>query len=62
MGSSVQLSNDIDLWRKYINFIQEHLKDASSVRANFEQKMKHSKLMSTATKIDIMLENASFEE
>lgn len=62
MGSNNEQADNIEIWRKYTNLISDQLKDPTSVRALFEQKLKHSQTMSTATKIDFLLENASFEE
>lgn len=45
-----------------MSFIQDTLKDASLVRAKFEQKLNDSKLLSPAQKVDILIENAIFEE
>lgn len=45
-----------------MSFIQDTLKDASLVRAKFEQKLNDSQLLSPAQKVDILIENAVFEE
>lgn len=45
-----------------MNFIQTTLKDVSLVRARFEQKLQNSQLMPNKSKIDILIENAIFEE
>jgi len=36
MGSSLEFENNTDLWFKYIQFIQDILKDVSLARAMFE--------------------------
>lgn len=62
MSTSVEAENDTDLWLRYTNFIQDHLKDPSLVRAKFDQKLKNSDLLSARSKVDILIENAAFEE
>lgn len=62
MSSSIEAENDTELWLRYTGFIQDHLKDASLVRAKFEQKLKYSDLLSAKNKVDILIENATFEE
>lgn len=62
MSTSIEAENDTELWLRYTNFIQDQLKDASLVRAKFEQKLKCSDLLSAKSKVDILIENAAFEE
>lgn len=62
MGSTLELQNDFALWMKYAEFIQDKLKDASLMRAKFEQKLSNSKLLATKDKVEILLEHALFEE
>ena len=45
-----------------MSFIQDELKDTSLVRAKFEQKRNDSGLMGPQQKVDMMIENALFEE
>jgi len=59
LGSS---ASNLDLWLTYIKFLQDHVKDASLVRAMFEQKLKHSKHLSPKEKVRLMIENGLYEE
>lgn len=52
----------MDFWLKFVQFIANTLKDSSLARAKFEQRITNSALLSSADKIEIMLENAKFEE
>lgn len=61
LGSSVEMENDIQFWLIYTNFILEHLKDSALVKAKFEQKLQSS-LLTSQSKIDVLLGSALFEE
>jgi hypothetical protein len=45
-----------------MSFIQDELKDTSLIRAKFEQKRNDSNLMAPSQKVDMLIENALFEE
>lgn len=45
-----------------MSFIQDELKDTSLIRAKFEQKRNNSNLMVPSQKVDMLIENALFEE
>ena len=45
-----------------MTFIQDDLKDIQLVRAKFEQKRNESALMTPSQKVDLLIENALFEE
>ena len=62
MGSSIDLQNDFAFWIKYADFIQNKLNDNSLMRAKFEQKLNNSKLLPKVQQVDILIENALFEE
>lgn len=62
MSSSIEAENNTELWLRYTSFILDHLKHATLVRAKFEQKLKYSDLLSAKTKVDILIESATFEE
>ena len=55
----ISLDRDIYFWISYIQFTEKHLKDPALVRAKFDNKLKNCGKLET---IDIMLENALFEE
>lgn len=55
----ISLDKDKEFWISYIRFIEKYLKDATLVRAKFGNKLKHC---DRHEKIDIMMENALFEE
>ena len=62
MASSLEAENDTDLWLRYTTFILDHLKDASLVRAKFEQKLTYAGLLSAKNQVDLLIESAIFEE
>jgi hypothetical protein len=55
----ISLDRDRHFWISYVQFIEKYLKDPALVRAKFENRLKHCDKLET---IDIMLENALFEE
>ncbi len=55
----ISLDRDKHFWISYIQFIEKDLKDVTLVRAKFENRLKHCDKQDT---VDIMLENAIFEE
>jgi len=57
----MEAENDTELWLRYTTFIQDHLKDASLVRAKFEQKLKYP-LLPVKDQVNLLIENAIFEE
>lgn len=62
MASSLEAENDTELWLRYTAFILDHLKDASLVRAKFEQKLTYAGLLSAKNQVDLLIESAIFEE
>lgn len=62
MGSHLELQNSYPLWQSYSEFIQEKLKNVTTMRAKFEQRLSNSRLMAVKDKIEIFLEQAMFEE
>lgn len=55
----ISLDKDNSFWMQYVQFIEKYLKDATFVRAKFENRLKHCHRTET---VDIMIENALFEE
>ena len=55
----ISLDKDKYFWISYVQFIEKYLKDPQLVRAKFENKLRHCSKYET---IDIMIENALFEE
>jgi hypothetical protein len=63
ISSSIEMETNIDFWLMYTNFIQEHLKDTTLVRAKFEQKLSHqTSILSVSNRIDVLIGSAMFEE
>ena len=57
----LSLDSDLAFWLQYVDFIQRSLKDIASVRAKYEAR-KSSGAYSHSDIVDLMLENALFEE
>jgi hypothetical protein len=55
----ISLDRDLQFFLSYLNFLEHTLKDPTLVRAKFEMRLKHC---DRAEVIDVMLENALFEE
>ena len=57
--SLISLDKDMQYWLQYVQFLEKHIKDPQLVRAKFENRLKNSDKTEI---IDIMIENALFEE
>lgn len=55
----ISLDKDNAFYMSYVQFIEKYLKDSTLVRAKFEIRLKHCH---RSEFIDIMLDNALFEE
>jgi len=58
----LSLDSDLAFWLQYVDFIQRSLKDIASVRAKFEARKASSGAYSQGDIVELMLENALFEE
>jgi hypothetical protein len=61
-SQSEQMQQDLELWLLYIEHISSNLKDVSLARAKYEQRLNNAQLLSAGIKIDLLIENAKFEE
>jgi hypothetical protein len=55
----ISLDKDFSFFMSYLNFLNHTMKDPTLVRAKFEMRLKHCE---KSELVDIMLENANFEE
>ena len=62
LSSSSDMQNNIHMWLSYMNFIQEKLNDVTTAKAKYEQKLKDAHVLKTESQIDLLIENALFEE
>jgi hypothetical protein len=58
----LSLDSDLSFWLQYVDFIQRTLKDTASVRAKFEARKSSIGAYSHSDIVELMLENALFEE
>lgn len=56
------MDKDRSFWLSYINFIDKTLKDPQLVRAKFENRIKLSQFSNKIETLELMLEQAMFEE
>jgi len=47
---------------RFVEHITIHLKDVSLARAKYEQRLNNAQLLRAGLKIDLLIENAKFEE
>ncbi len=58
----LSLDSNLAFWLQYVDFIQRSLKDIASVRAKFEARKASGSAYSQGDIVELMLENALFEE
>jgi hypothetical protein len=58
----LSLDSDLSFWLEYVDFIYRSLKDIASVRAKFEARKASSAAYSQTDIVELLLENAVFEE
>ena len=58
----ISLDSDLHFWLQYVDFIQRSLKDYASVRAKFEARKASIGTYNSNDIVELMLENAAFEE
>jgi hypothetical protein len=58
----ISLDSDLSFWLQYVDFIQRDMKDIASVRAKFEARKASIGAYNNGDLVELMLENASFEE
>jgi hypothetical protein len=58
----IQLDKDRAFWLQYVRFIEKTMKDPQLVRAKYENRIKMSSGASKYEMLEIMMEQALFEE